>query len=214
MAKIPDRTEHQRLFMALDLAERRAIIRAVNRGRAVEVRKHAPLAIGVARRQQRFWKYGWLVGPAMGVVQIAFVPLEAALLNAAFGTLAIGLVSWFWLSRARRSEALNLEIVERRRRPGDSEMGNEGASTSRRLPWRRSRSDDSSPGRRSTVGAGDSSQTSGKPSSGGHLPSRSGARPTGDRAAELRARQAPLPETLDPVRRPYRPRRRKRRNKG
>ena len=214
MARIPDRTEHQRLFMALDLAERRAIIRAVNRGRAVEVRKHAPLAIGVARRQQRFWSYGWLIGPAMGAVQIAFVPLEAALLNAAFGTLAIGLVSWFWLSRARRSEALNLEIVERRRRPGDSEMGHDGVSTSRRFPWRRSRPDDSSPGRPSTGGAGAGSEASGKARTSGHLPSRSSARPTSDRTAEIRARQAAEPATLDPVRRPYRPRRRKRRSKG
>lgn len=117
MADLPDRNEHQRRFMALDNAERRTIIRAVNRGQAVEVRKHAPLAVGVARRQQRFWRWAWVFGPIMVAVNVALVPLEVALLNGALVTLALGAASTFWFRRAKRAEALNLAIVGGKRPP-------------------------------------------------------------------------------------------------
>lgn len=118
MADVPDRAEHQRRFTALDAKERRAIIRAVNRGRAVEVRTHAPLAVGVARRQQRFWRWAWVLGPAIMAVQLALVPAEIALVNGGLATLALLIVSWIWYRRAARAEQRNLEIVEGRRAPG------------------------------------------------------------------------------------------------
>jgi hypothetical protein len=118
VADVPDRAEHQRRFTALDNKERRAIIRAVNRGRAVEVRKHAPLAVGVARRQLRFWRWAWVLGPAIMAVQLALVPIEVALANGGLATLALLIVSWIWYRRAARAERLNLEIVEGHRAPG------------------------------------------------------------------------------------------------
>ncbi len=136
MARIPDKHEHQRRFMELDLKERRAIARAVNRGRAVEKRSHAVFAVGVARRQQRFWRYAWLLGPLIGLVQIPFVELEAALFNLVLGTVILGAMSAYWLWRARQAEAANLAIVEGRR--GSSASGDRSkAAPSGHIPGER-----------------------------------------------------------------------------
>jgi hypothetical protein len=118
VAKTPDRAEHQRRFMALDQADRRAVMRAVNRGKAVDNRKHAPLAVMVARRQQRFWKWSWLLGPALGAVQLLLVPVEVAAFNAGLATLGLAAFSVFWYRRAARAEQLNLELADGRRSSG------------------------------------------------------------------------------------------------
>lgn len=114
MARIPDKHEHQTKMMQLDLKDRRAIVRAVNRGRAVEKKKHAPLAVGVARRQQRFWKYAWLLGPVLGAIQLLISTVEAAVANMIISTVALGMMSAFWLWRAKRSEERNLALMEGR----------------------------------------------------------------------------------------------------
>ncbi len=107
MANIPDRDEHRRRFAGLDTAERRSIIRAVNKGQAVEKRKHAPLAVGVARQQQRFWKWAWVVGPVIGLVQLR-AGWQAAAVNGVLGTLFLASICWFWIRRAKSAEAANL----------------------------------------------------------------------------------------------------------
>jgi Flp pilus assembly protein TadB len=108
VASVPDRDEHRRRFAALDVSDRRAIIKAVNRGQAVETRKHAPLAVGVARQQQRFWRWAWVVGPVIGVVQLR-AGWQVALVNGLLGTLFLAALCWFWVTRARRAEEANLE---------------------------------------------------------------------------------------------------------
>jgi hypothetical protein len=115
VATIPDRDEHRRRFMALPFAERRAIVRAVNRGELVEKRKHAPLAVVVARRQQRIWRWGWLAGPLIGLTQLG-IGWEAALVNAVIGTLLLGGLARFWYLRASRAEAANLALAEGRKK--------------------------------------------------------------------------------------------------
>ncbi|MFA9429993.1 hypothetical protein [Egicoccus sp. AB-alg2] len=115
MARIPDPDDHRRQFAALDLAQRRAIVRAVNRGVAVDKRKHAPLAVVIARRQMRLWRWAWLLGPVIGLVQIT-AGWQAALLNALIGTTMLGLVARFWYLRASRAEAANLAFAEGRGR--------------------------------------------------------------------------------------------------
>jgi Flp pilus assembly protein TadB len=108
MARIPDKHEHRRRFAALETSERRSIIRAVNKGRAVEKRKHAPLAVGVARQQQRFWRLAWVVGPVIGLVQLRG-GWQVALVNGVLGTAFLGMICWFWYVRASRAEAANLD---------------------------------------------------------------------------------------------------------
>lgn len=218
----------QREFMALSLPERRAIIRAVNRGQVVAEKKHARFAVVVARRQQRFWRYAWLLGPALAIVQFFIVEPEVALLNGGFGTIVLGGLARFWYVRAVRSEQLNLEVAERRggkrrapderrdaaatgRRGGSSSTGSAGSDD--RPWWRRV-------GRR----RGGAPSTSGSSGGGGHLP---GEGPSSRRAP----RQADPVDAADdqvdghddsaghddsgapppPGQRPYRPRGNKRR---
>jgi hypothetical protein len=113
-ARVPDRQEHRRRFAALDVAERRAIIRSVNKGQAVDKRKHAPLAVGVARQQQRFWRWAWVVGPVIGLVQLRS-GWQIALINGALGTIFLVGICWFWISRAKRAEEANLGLLGKRR---------------------------------------------------------------------------------------------------
>lgn len=113
MARVPDRDEHRRRFTALDAIERRGIIRAVNKGHAVEKRAHAPLAVGVARQQQRFWTWAWVVGPVIGVVQLRS-GWQVALVNGVLGTLFLAGICWFWAHRAKRAELANLERMGRK----------------------------------------------------------------------------------------------------
>lgn len=141
MTGTPDKREHQRRFAELPNDQRRSLIKAVNRGQAVEARKHAPLAVGLAQRQQRFWKLSWLMGPVVGGFQAIFVGLEVGLINGGIATLGLaGLSYWFW-SRARRAEVLNHEIAEGRKAPnrpatsgsaGRSAAGKDRSSASER----------------------------------------------------------------------------------
>ena len=125
-------------FALLDRAERRAIMRAVNRGLPMERRRDAELAIGVARRQQRFWSRAWLLGPAIALVQALVTPIGwlEGLLLAAWGTVLLGMMAAWWWTRARRAELENLRAVGGRvGRGGGGERPAQGASQRRsRLP--------------------------------------------------------------------------------
>jgi hypothetical protein len=184
VARIPDKKEHARRFAELSLQDRRTIARAVNRGRAVEKRAHAVFAVGVARRQQRFWKYAWLLGPVIGVAQIPFVELEAALFNLVIGTLVLGAMSAYWLWRARQAEAANLPLVTGGRSSSGSRSGGHGS------------------------GGGDGSSKRKAPK--GHLPSKEEIRAV-DADGEVEGDPGP-PSTPDGTKpRPPAPRRKKRR---
>ena len=195
MAKIPDRAEHQRRFAALTLPERRKIIKAVNRGKVVEERKHAVLAIGVARRQQRFWKWAWLVGPLVGVMQFLTLDPMAALLNAGVASMALAALAYYWDSRAKRAEELNTEVALR----------------------------GGSPGRGGQGGRSSGSAADGHRGPSQHLPGAARRRAANDaRAAEARDDKNRVgrdrgdhrpPEPTLPGQRPYKPRGRKRRGK-
>ena len=122
VAKIPDKAEQQRRFMALEITDRRRIIRAVNRGQVVDDRKLAVIAVGVARRQQRFWKWAWVLGPVIGMVQSFFpdVSIEAAAVNSLVATGLLLLLCIWWFTRAKRAESLNLEKAGARRSEGSA----------------------------------------------------------------------------------------------
>jgi hypothetical protein len=105
----------RREFAALPFASRRATVRAVSRGRPVEDRKLAIHAVVVARRQQRLWRWLWVTGPAIGLTQLP-LGLEVALVAIVVSTITMALLARFWLLRARRAEAANLELVPKRQR--------------------------------------------------------------------------------------------------
>lgn len=103
------------------LADRRRIVRAVNRGQQLDRPQDAALAVMTARSQKRFWSYAWLLGP----VSSLFVLLQDAtftvwLANAVLITLVMGALSFFWYRRADRAETANLEAAQskRKRKPG------------------------------------------------------------------------------------------------
>ena len=136
-------------FALLDRAERRAIVRAVNRGEAMPKRRDAELAVGVSRRQQRFWSRAWLLGPAIAVVQVLLTPIGwvEGLLLAAWGAVLLGMMAAWWWTRARRAELKNLEVIGPRGRRDESRRTVPAPAPSSRLPGRRTAaapSDDSS----------------------------------------------------------------------
>jgi hypothetical protein len=207
LATIPGKVESQRRFTQLPAGERRAILKSVNRGQEVGDRKHAAIAVWIARRQARFWKFAWLIGPAIGVVQflLGSTP-EQVLINAGASTAFLLLLAAFWLRRARRAEALNLAIAEgqkqRRRKPEPVPADDDRPSPLAGLKDRFTRRGSSAPA--------DASPSQARSSGRGHLPGEQpgrAPRATGSPAgAGHDAGQAP-----PPGQRPYRPRGRKRR---
>ena len=111
MARSSPDTDHRSAWAALDIKERRRILKAVNRGRAMEDRRDARLAIGAAQQQKRFWSKAWLLGP---LVALFFLTQGVAVyaVNAAFATLVLGLMATFWYRRADRAEQRNREVTE------------------------------------------------------------------------------------------------------
>jgi hypothetical protein len=151
VSKLPDPAEHRRQFGTLTASDRRNVVRAVNRGAAVEKRKHAPLAVVIAQRQMRLWRYAWILGGAVGLVA-ARDGWRAVAVNAVIGMLMFALVGRYWYTRARRSEQANLALMQGKgrgkpttRRPGatgsagTTRTGDDVSAAGRWLPRRRSR---------------------------------------------------------------------------
>lgn len=213
MASNDDRQALQRRFGALSSTDRRAIVRAVNRGRAVEVRKHAPLAVHIANRQMRFWKWSWIIGPAVGLLQIGQLGLAAALINALLASALLGAMSAFFYLRAQRSAQANLALMGGKR-PGP---GFDAPERTKRRWWG---------GRDTRAAAGSSpSSTASSRSSEGHLPGRprgdagsggrrgsSGDGGDGGTSGQTRSDDGGRPD-LPSERRPYQPRGKKRRGR-
>ncbi|MFO7776893.1 MAG: hypothetical protein R6V28_00915 [Nitriliruptoraceae bacterium] len=238
MASKDDRQALQRRFGALDAADRRSILKAVNRGRAVEVRKHAPLAVHIAHRQMRFWKWSWVIGPAVGLLQIGQLGLAAAVLNALLATALLGSMSAFFYLRAQRSAQANLALMGGKRprpgfdapEPGRRWWQRRGAGADQAAATDRARTSD--PDRSETGARGGRTPrrwwggrdtrpatTAGSSSGQGHLPGRPRAAGgttsgTGDGEAGPSAAEQRRPEPqLPPERRPYQPRGKKRRGR-
>jgi anti-sigma factor RsiW len=126
-------------FAMLDRQDRRAIVRSVNRGVPMTRKRDAELAVGVARRQQRFWTRAWLLGPAIAVVQVVVTPIGwvEGLLLGAWGAVLLGLMAAWWWTRARRAELENLKVIGGRagRESGRGGSGSDAAARRRsRLP--------------------------------------------------------------------------------
>ena len=228
MASDDDRQELQRRFSGLTSQQRRAVVKAVNRGRAVETRKHAPLAVHIANRQMRFWKWSWVIGPAVGLLQIGQLGPAAAVLNALLATALLGSMSAFFYLRAQRSAQANLELMGGKRpgpgfdRPATRRFGGRGGRGEAEGKGGTDRdaatTDRAQRSRRRWWGGRDTRPTTSPPSgSAGHLPKRPGGQRgtsgagTGD-APDTSPPRRSQPE-LPPDRRPYQPRGKKRRGR-
>lgn len=109
---IPEGEARRAAWARLNSADRRRILRAVNRAHALGDPHEAALAVGVAQNQQRFWRKGWVVGPLAAVLLFASSGWFALVLNVAIAALLFGLMAYLFYQRARRAEAANREVVQ------------------------------------------------------------------------------------------------------
>ena len=119
MPRIPDKDEFARLWSQLTTRDRRRILRAVNRGELLERRKEAALAVVMARRQQRFWRWAWLLGPVLSIPLAQLLGVEGLgnqIAYALFGAGILLAMSIFYTRRARRAEELNADHAVHGRR--------------------------------------------------------------------------------------------------
>lgn len=122
MTRIPDNSEYRSAWGKLDTTTRRRIVRAVNKGEALENRREAALAVATARRQQGFWKKAWLLGPLAALLTISNGPV-VYVANAVLSTAIIGVMGFFWYRRAERAAAVNLEAAEGKRKKPRPDKG-------------------------------------------------------------------------------------------
>lgn len=108
-SKVPSPEEHARLWAKLAFADRRRILRSVNRGHGLDDRKEARIGVGVARQQLRYWRWAWVFGPAVGLIRIPDWTMVA--ITAVMGGLLMGALSLWRLRRAARAEQANLERI-------------------------------------------------------------------------------------------------------
>ncbi len=121
MARIPDQDEFARLWSQVSTRDRRRILRAVNKGQVLDSRKEAALAVVMARRQQRFWRFAWLFGPILAVPLANVMGIEGLDRQVAYALLGAAVLlamSVFYTRRARRAEQGNEDhaVHGRRRR--------------------------------------------------------------------------------------------------
>jgi len=115
MVNTPDGSEGYKAYAALDRPQRREISRAVSRGQAVTDRRLAKIAVSFAQRQRRFWRYAWLIGPALGAFQfISLDPLPAAV-NALIGSGMLIAASVWFSRKAKRAARLCVELHNTRK---------------------------------------------------------------------------------------------------
>ncbi|MFN2556311.1 MAG: hypothetical protein ABR592_05465 [Nitriliruptorales bacterium] len=109
---IPEGEARRVAWARLQGADRRRIVRAVNRAQPLRDPHEAALAVGVAQKQQRFWRKGWIVGPLVAGVLFANRGWWALVLNLAMATLLFGLMAYLFYRRAQRAEAANRAVVQ------------------------------------------------------------------------------------------------------
>ncbi|MFO8075849.1 MAG: hypothetical protein ACQETV_02990 [Actinomycetota bacterium] len=114
--EIPEGQAFRDAWTKLDKDARRRVRRAINRGQAVETRKEARVAVGMARSQLRFWRWGWMVGPVVVFALTLAQGIEVAVFNTLIVTVVVAGMALFFRRRALRAEARNLEVVERKRK--------------------------------------------------------------------------------------------------
>lgn len=97
----------------MELADRRRIVKAVNRGQQLDNPNDAAMAVMTARSQKRFWTYAWLLGPVSSLfVLLQDASFQTWLVNAVLITAIMGALSFFWYRRADRAESSNRERAQ------------------------------------------------------------------------------------------------------
>jgi hypothetical protein len=111
VVRLPDQKTFQQTWQAMTWGQRREVLRTVNKGQAMRRRKDARLAVMVARQQQRYWRWAWVLAPLVAL--ILWPNWVAIAVNAVLVALVMGGFAWFRFRRASESERANLERLER-----------------------------------------------------------------------------------------------------
>ncbi len=114
---LDDRGAYGVAWNALPLADRRRITRAVSKGEELDDGDEAQLAVMTARRQIGFWRWAWVIGPAVALIRPG-EDLAVWIASIVMSTVATLVVAWFFVRRARRGEAANIELAERSAKRG------------------------------------------------------------------------------------------------
>jgi hypothetical protein len=122
MTTAPDPlARHRKAWSRYSRADRRRIMRAVNRLEPLADPAEAALAVFFARRQRRMWtRFGW-VYPLIPALVALPRGWQAVAVNAAVGAVLVVAIGAAFVWRARRSEQIQLEVVhaaQRRKRSG------------------------------------------------------------------------------------------------
>lgn len=112
----PAYERYVRVWSRMDRADRRRVMRAVNRMHALSEPAEAALAVEFAKRQRRMWIRWWWVLPVLSGLLALPRGWEAGLVNAAFGAFFVGLLAAAFAWRAGKSMALNQAVVDEARR--------------------------------------------------------------------------------------------------
>lgn len=111
MVRLPDKAAFDERWRSMGWGQRREFLRTVGRGEAMRKRSDARIAVMVARQQQRYWKWAWLLGP---LVSLFLLPDWIALaINAALISAVTGGFAFYKHRRAVASEQANLERIQR-----------------------------------------------------------------------------------------------------
>jgi hypothetical protein len=128
----PSRPRDGGAWGRLSTADRRRILRAVNRMRALEDPREAAMAVEVAQRQRRMWRRWWWVIPLLGGLLALPGGVEVAATNAVVGGVLVGVLAAAFSWRAGRSAELNQAVVDAARKPRASRPRKGGGKRAKR----------------------------------------------------------------------------------
>jgi hypothetical protein len=121
IAPDPSFERYAKAWKRYDRTDRRRIMRAVNRMQPLDDPAEAALGVLFARRQRRMWtRWSWIYPLIPAAIAIPR-GWEAVLVNLLIGGVAMVLFASAFTWRAKRSERIQLEVIEaaqKRRRSG------------------------------------------------------------------------------------------------
>jgi hypothetical protein len=112
---------YKKSWARMDRADRRRVMRAVNRMQPLEDPAEAALAVMFAQRQRRMWIRWWWVLPAVNGAIGWPGGWQMVLVNIVIGGVIVGVFVSLFVWRAGRSAKVNREVLEtaqKRRRSG------------------------------------------------------------------------------------------------
>lgn len=126
MPRIPDDDTYRERWSSMSVKDRRHIVKAVNKGKVLDDRGEAALAVVLAQRQQSFWRWAWVAGPLVSLINIG-AGWAAYAVNALISTIILGALCLWRYRRMQQSEERNRAHATGRRPSPQGDGGGEAA---------------------------------------------------------------------------------------